>query len=99
MDGDFWRERWRSNEIGFHQPDYSKWLLKYWRELHVPRGSDVFVPLCGKSRDLHWLLQRGYRVQGVELVDQAIEAFFEESDLPVQRDARGPLWPLQRTEC
>ncbi|MBH79423.1 MAG: thiopurine S-methyltransferase, partial [Gammaproteobacteria bacterium] len=31
MDGDFWRERWRSNEIGFHQPDYNKWLLKYWR--------------------------------------------------------------------
>ncbi|MBH81887.1 MAG: thiopurine S-methyltransferase [Gammaproteobacteria bacterium] len=89
MDGDFWRERWRSNEIGFHQPDYNKWLLKYWRELHVPRGSDVFVPLCGKSRDLYWLLQRGYRVQGVELVEQAIEAFFEENDLRARRDTRG----------
>jgi len=37
----------------------------------------VFVPLCGDSPDMLWLLQQGYRVVGCELNESAIESFFE----------------------
>ena len=89
MDSDFWRARWREGEIGFHQGHSNPWLLKYWGELSVPPGAQVFVPLCGKSRDLHWLVDQGYAVQGIELVDVAIEAYFAESQEPFERASRG----------
>lgn len=89
MDQNFWHTRWRNNEIGFHQDRYTPWLLKYWKVLGVAPGAAVFVPLCGKSQDLHWLVGQGYEVQGIELVDTAIEAYFAEGDEPFQRDTRG----------
>jgi thiopurine S-methyltransferase len=36
----------------------------------------VFVPLCGKTLDISWLLSEGYRVTGVELSQTAIEQLF-----------------------
>jgi len=41
----------------------------------------IFVPLCGKSRDLLWLREQGYRVLGVELSAIAVQAFFTENGL------------------
>jgi thiopurine S-methyltransferase len=38
----------------------------------------VFVPLCGKSEDLVWLARQHDSVQGVELSDIAVRAFFSE---------------------
>ena len=89
MDRDFWHARWRDNEIGFHQPDFNPWLVKYWPTLGLPSDADVFVPLCGKSRDLLWLLERGHRVQGIELADVAIEAYFAEQSIDSERGERG----------
>ena len=89
MDSDFWRARWRENEIGFHQAHYNPWLLKFWSELGVPPGAEVFVPLCGKSQDLHWLAEQGFAVQGIELVDLAIEAYFTERQEAFHKDNRG----------
>lgn len=36
----------------------------------------MLLPLCGKTRDIAWLLAKGYRVVGVELVETAIEQLF-----------------------
>jgi thiopurine S-methyltransferase len=41
----------------------------------------VFVPLCGKSRDLMWLQQSGYQSVGVECSKVAVEQFFTEQQL------------------
>lgn len=41
----------------------------------------VLAPLCGKSRDMAWLADRGYRIRGIELSPLAVEAFFEEQGL------------------
>jgi thiopurine S-methyltransferase len=41
-------------------------------------GSRVFLPLCGKTRDIAWLLSQGYRVAGAELSELAIIQLFEE---------------------
>ncbi|XP_014680650.1 PREDICTED: thiopurine S-methyltransferase-like, partial [Priapulus caudatus] len=41
----------------------------------------VFVPLCGKSADVHWLSTLGYQVLGVECSEIAVKAFFEEQNI------------------
>lgn len=79
MDTDFWLERWERNEIGFHQGEVNRYLREYWKELHAPHGGEVFVPLCGKSRDMLWMRQQGHTVLGVELSAIAAQAFFTEN--------------------
>ncbi|HEX5661999.1 MAG TPA: thiopurine S-methyltransferase, partial [Xanthomonadaceae bacterium] len=72
MDPDFWRQRWRDGQIGFHQQQATPLLEQYWDAIDAPAGSCVFVPLCGKSLDMPWLAARGHRVLGVELSQQAV---------------------------
>lgn len=81
MEPGFWRNRWQNQEIGFHQADYHGLLLKHWADLKMPAGTDVFVPLCGKSLDMVWLAEQGHRVIGAELSEVAVDAFFAEQDL------------------
>jgi thiopurine S-methyltransferase len=79
MKKDFWLERWARKEIGFHQDETNPYLRQYWHELHLARDSEVFVPLCGKSRDMLWLREQGHAVLGVELSALAVQAFFNEN--------------------
>lgn len=79
MKNDFWLECWQREEIGFHQNAINPYLHQYWQELHLAPGSEVFVPLCGKSRDMRWLRKQGHSVLGVELSPIAVQAFFKES--------------------
>ena len=79
MKKEFWLERWGRQEIGFHQDEVNPYLCRYWPELNLARGSAVFVPLCGKSRDMLWLREQGHPVLGVELSDIAVQAFFKEN--------------------
>lgn len=76
MDAQFWHDRWASNEIGFHKSEANPLLVKYLDELSLPEGSRVFLPLCGKTLDIGWLLSRGFRVAGAELSAVAIEHLF-----------------------
>jgi thiopurine S-methyltransferase len=79
MDKEFWLQRWEKEEIGFHQDEINPYLLHYWQELVPDRNGKVFVPLCGKSRDMLWLRKQGHPVLGVELSAIAVRAFFEEN--------------------
>ena len=81
MDPDFWHQRWRNNEIGFHQGEPAPLLQKHWPAVAAPAGSRVFVPLAGKSVDMLWLASQGHRVLGVELSPLAVEQFFAEHAL------------------
>ena len=76
MEPGFWQQRWRDNQIGFHQATPTPLLLKHWASLDLPAGSRVFVPLCGKSLDMAWFAAQGHRVLGVELSRTAVEHFF-----------------------
>lgn len=89
MEPEFWHERWRSGQIGFHQTSADRTLVRCWPQLDLPAGSRVFVPLCGKSLDLVWLRDQGHRVIGVELSGVAIEAFCLENGIPARRRAVG----------
>lgn len=81
MENDYWLNRWKQGEIGFHQEEINPYLLQYWQTLDLAHGSEVFVPLCGKSRDMIWLHDEGHAVLGVELSDLAIQDFFRENHL------------------
>lgn len=51
------------------------------------------MPLCGKSRDMTWLAARGHHVVGVEFVEQACVAFFEEQAVPYEkRETPHPIY-------
>jgi thiopurine S-methyltransferase len=77
MDPSFWLQRWESNNIGFHKSEANPLLLKYFGELSLPENSRVFLPLCGKTLDIAWLLSMGYRVAGAELIEIAVVQLFD----------------------
>ncbi|MCB1667444.1 MAG: thiopurine S-methyltransferase [Porticoccaceae bacterium] len=78
MEPDFWHERWKTNDIGFHEGEANWLLVKYFDRLALPQDARIFLPLCGKTRDIAWLLGKGYRVVGVELSQTAVEQLFAE---------------------
>lgn len=81
MDPEFWQNRWQEKRIGFNQSAVNPLLIKYWSTLNLPADSRIFVPLCGKSIDMVWLAAQGYDVVGVELVESAVQAFFNEQNI------------------
>ena len=76
MDAQFWHDRWAKNEIGFHKSEANPFLVKYVHELALNKGNRVFLPLCGKTLDIPWLLSNGYRIAGSELRALAIDQLF-----------------------
>ncbi|MBV1933669.1 MAG: thiopurine S-methyltransferase [Parvibaculaceae bacterium] len=76
MDAGFWHQKWQKNEIGFHQSDADAQLVKHFSQLQLQAGDRVFLPLCGKTLDIAWMLDRGYQVAGAELSGMAIEQLF-----------------------
>lgn len=81
MEHHFWLERWKQDQIGFHQAEINQYLSEHWEQLGLPPGAPVFVPLCGKSLDMLWLREQGHPVLGVELSEKAVAAFFAENDI------------------
>jgi len=73
VEAQFWQNRWRNGQIGFHQSSVDGNLRRHWPELPLRKGGRVFVPLCGKSLDLLWLRDRGHVVMGVELSARGLE--------------------------
>ncbi|WP_447750660.1 thiopurine S-methyltransferase [Pseudomonas nicosulfuronedens] len=91
MQHEFWQSRWARNEIGFHQQSVNPGLQRHWPNLGLPEESQVLVPLCGKSLDMLWLAQWGYRVLGVELAERAAADFFAELGVEPQIAEEGAL--------
>jgi thiopurine S-methyltransferase len=78
MDAAYWRDRWAQNQIAFHESKVNPMLVQYFDRLSLPAASRIFVPLCGKTIDIHWLLARGHRVAGAELSELAVQQLFME---------------------
>lgn len=91
MDAEFWHERWRAGQIGFHRTEVNPWLEHELPGLGLAPGSRVLVPLCGKSLDLGWLAEQGLRPVGVELSPVACAALFEERGVTPTRDQAAGL--------
>lgn len=78
MDADFWHRKWANDDIGFHEGAVNPLLVRHSPALSLAEGARVFLPLCGKTLDIHWLLGNGYRVVGAELSRLAVEQLFAE---------------------
>lgn len=78
MEADFWHQKWEKNDIGFHREEANPLLADHFDALKLSQGSRLFLPLCGKTRDIAWLLSQGHRVAGAELSALAVTQLFEE---------------------
>ena len=76
-----WLSRWENNNIGWHADEVNLQLIERLSELNLVTGDKVFIPLCGKSNDMIYLLGRGFSVVGVEMSKIAVEQFFLENNL------------------
>jgi thiopurine S-methyltransferase len=85
MDKNFWINAWEEGRTGFHQQNFHPKLVQYFPKLSPHEGQRVFVPLCGKTHDMLWLLKQGLKVQGVELYEGAVAEFFDENNLPAPK--------------
>ena len=88
MDRSFWITRWTEGRIGFHEGSPNTLLAQHAARLPGPR---VLVPLCGKSEDLAYLASLGHEVVGIELVEDAVRAFFAEHAITPTITRRGEL--------
>ncbi len=91
MDSSFWRQRWEKGEIAWHESKANPLLVKHFNELSLAKGSRIFVPLCGKTLDISWLLSNGYRVAGAELNQIAIEQLFMELGVQPETSTVGEM--------
>ena len=81
MEASYWQQRWEINQIGFHGDEVNPLLVSHIGALGLDKGARLFLPLCGKTLDIAWLLSQGFRVVGAELSAIAVRQLF--SDLGV----------------
>jgi len=91
VDADFWHERWEARELGFHQVQPNTLLVGHFAMLGTAQGSRIFVPLCGKTLDIGWLLSQGCSVAGIELSKMAVEELFDELRVDPNISRQGAL--------
>lgn len=76
MKADFWHNLWETNNTGWHLDDTNPFLLEFFSQLNLKTNSRIFIPLCGKTVDIKWLLSKGHKVVGIELSENAIKELF-----------------------
>ncbi|PPK72293.1 thiopurine S-methyltransferase [Methylobacter tundripaludum] len=91
MEASFWHQKWERGDIGFHETEVNPLLIEHFEKLNPAKGSRVFLPLCGKTRDIAWLLACGYRVVGAELSELAVNELFKELGLEPEISKIGEL--------
>ena len=89
MERQFWIGRWMENRIGFHLKEVNPLLQRYWPEVAPQCSGRVLVPLCGKSQDLRWLVERGHDVVGVEFSEMAARDFAKEQGIAFAETKEG----------
>jgi thiopurine S-methyltransferase len=80
-DNQNWLRMWCNDQIDFHQEAVNPLLIRFWDSFSLKRESRIFVPMCGKSLDLLWLVNQGHEVIGVELSPLAIKSLFDENGI------------------
>jgi thiopurine S-methyltransferase len=81
MEENYWLNKWRMNDITFHENEVNADLIAFFETLQLNPGDSIFVPLCGKSKDMLWLAEKGLKVIGVELSPIACHEFFAELNI------------------
>ncbi len=88
MKKDFWLNKWNENSIGFHRSDFHPNLIK-----NISRFEElektILVPLCGKTLDMIYLKDQGFKVVGIEFSKKACEEFFKENNISYDEIKQG----------
>jgi thiopurine S-methyltransferase len=85
----FWHARWSAGGAAFTAAERGRLLATHWPGLEIAPGTEVLVPLSGKSPDLAWLAAHRFGVVGVEISPIACQAFFAEREIAVDRTPAG----------
>lgn len=91
MQDTYWLTRWENNDIRFHEGCANALLIEHCAALQLAPAARIFVPFCGKSMDMAWLLSQGYHVIGAELSPLAVQQFFAELGEKPQQSKIGSL--------
>lgn len=84
MEANYWHQKWQRGDIAFHREEANPHLVAHLHTLNLSEGSRVFLPLCGKTLDIAYLLSCGYQVLGVELSELAIRELFADLSITPQ---------------
>jgi thiopurine S-methyltransferase len=91
MEHDFWHARWEAGQTGFHQREVNGALQRHGAAAGIVPGARVFLPLCGKTRDIGWLLAQGAKVAGAELSPIAVRDLFADLGVAAEVTALGAV--------
>ncbi|WP_444930335.1 thiopurine S-methyltransferase [Microbulbifer sp. SSSA002] len=91
MKAEFWHDKWKRNDIGFHEGAANSLLTEFFPKLCLSPGDRIFLPLCGKTRDIAWLLGQNIAVVGCELSEAAVKQLFNELAVTPQISQVGRL--------
>lgn len=80
---DFWADQWSSDQAFWHIKEVNPILKKFENNLipSVTSNTTIFFPLCGKTLDMLYFLEKGYNVVGVEGVETIILEYLNENGL------------------
>lgn len=81
-----WSNRWREGRAGWNLDGVHKMLAKHFEKVVNGRTDlKIFVPLCGKAKDMKWMFDQGHRIVGVEYDEQVVRELFVENGLELDK--------------
>lgn len=94
QDIEYWANRHKCHATQWHIDEVHPHLLKYlsqltqqsWEKPGVEKKLKFFVPLCGKTKDIPFLVNLGFQVFGVEAVHSVVEELTQENNLELEFD-------------
>jgi thiopurine S-methyltransferase len=99
---DIWEKRWAANQLRWHKSSENQYLINYFDLLCNPSKEPAdaeslkprrfFIPLCGKTMDIAFILSQGHTVFAVEGVKQAIEILNEENSFNLTFDSNESVY-------
>lgn len=91
MEKEFWLNVWQGGVLGFHRNEYHPKLIQNLKKIKLPENARSFVPLCGKSLDMIYLLSLGQKVSAIEICPIAVNSFFEENNIHFNKSQKENL--------
>ena len=92
----FWHDRWKLNQVGFHLNYVHPLLIRNLDLFQFNTGpvgqNRIFLPLCGKTLDIGYLLAKNYSVVAVELSEIAVQAVLQALDLQPDNPVKISEW-------
>lgn len=88
MEISYWQSRWKKEKTGWHMETVYPQLPKLWPQLNINKNAEVFVPLCGKSKDLDWLADQGCHVTGIDVSEKAIKSLIDNFSAEFEKEYR-----------